>query len=136
MGRSAKLRRARKAFKINRTPIPDYADLKSKFESTELRDWLIGQWNHLIDFDLFDAHHYKNKLATIMLEHLYQELANDYGSKDQRIEYNLNQQFFVSVGVNVFSWTVWAFIGDRVTGMEIVTSDEEEYRLVLVKTNC
>lgn len=128
MGRAAKLRRARKTFKINRPPIPDYDSLKPIFSSEELKNWLIYEWELCLDFKLFVQHHRKQELAGVMLKQLYIQLKNDC-NQDLRVEYNLNQQFFVAVGINVYTWTVWAFIADRVTGIEIVTSDEKEFKL-------
>lgn len=130
MGRAAKLRRARKAFKINNRPtIPDYDSLKPIFSSEELKNWLIYQWELCLDFKLFVQHHYKQELASVILERLYIQLKDDY-NQDHRVEYEINQQFFVTVGINVYTWTVWAFISDRLTGIKIITSDKKEYRLV------
>ena len=112
MGKAAKLRQARKNFKTNRQSIPNYESLKTKIESTELRDWVIKEWRHLIEFELFVLHHDKQRLASMMLERLCLELAENYSKKDARIEYYLNHHIKVAVGVNVYSWTVWAFVGD------------------------
>ena len=48
----------------------------------------------------------------MMLERLCLELAEGYGKKDVRVEYSLNHHIQLTVGVNVYSWTIWAFVGD------------------------
>jgi hypothetical protein len=131
MGKAAKLRQARKNFKVNCQPIPNYESLKTKFESTELRNWVIKEWSYLIDFELFVLHHQKQRLASMMLERLYLELAEGYGKKDARVEYNLNHHIKTAVGVNIYSWTVWAFIGDRKTGFDYATPDKDEFVLMV-----
>ncbi len=131
MGKAAKLRQARKTFKANRHPIPNYESLKTKFESTELRDWVIKEWSYLIDFELFVLHHDKQRLASMMLEQLYLGLTEDYGKEDGRVEYNLNHHIQVSIGVNVYSWTIWAIASDRETGFDYATPDGEEFVLIV-----
>lgn len=131
MGKTAKLRQARKNFKVHRQPIPNYESLEIKFESTELRDWVIKEWSYLIDFELFVLHHDKQRLASMMLERLYLELAEGYGKKDARVEYNLNHHIKAAVGLNVYSWTVWAIASDRETGFDYATPGKEEFALIV-----
>lgn len=131
MGKAAKLRQARKNFQVNRQPIPNYESLETKFKSIELRDWVIKEWSYLIDFELFVLHHDKQRLASMMLERLCLELAEGYGKEDTRIEYHLNHHIKAAVGVNVYSWTVWAFIGDRGTGFDYATPNGEEFVLIV-----
>lgn len=131
MGKAAKLRQARKNFKVNRQPIPNYESLETKFKSIGLRDWVIKEWSYLIDFELFVLHHDKRRLASVMLEQLCLELAEGYGKEDARVEYSLNHHIQVAVGVNVYSWTVWAFIGDRATGFDYATPNGEEFVLIV-----
>lgn len=131
MGKAAKLRQARKNFKVHRQPIPNYESLEIKFESTELRDWVIKEWSYLIDFELFVLHHDKQRLASMMLEQLYLGLAEDYSKNDGRVEYNLNHHIKVAIGVNAYSWTVWAFVGDRETGFDYTTPDKDEFVLIV-----
>ena len=131
MGKAAKLRQARKNLKVNRQPIPNYESLETKFKSIELRDWVIKEWSYLIDFELFMLHHDKQRLASMMLEQLYLELAEGYGKEDARVEYNLNYHIKAAVGVNVYSWTIWAFIGDRETGFDYATPGKDEFVLIV-----
>lgn len=128
MGKAAKLRQARRKFKSGRKPRPDLAVLESRINSVELKEWLIGEWKGLADFHLLIPPEQKDELAKVILSRLYQELASDY-NKDSRIEYDLNSHLFVAVGINVYSWTVWAAAGDRLTKFIFTTSDNEEYSL-------
>ena len=63
-----------------------------------------------------------------MLARLLQALASDY-DQDPRVEYNPNNRLFVAVGINVYNWTVWGAAGDRLTGFDYVTPDNEEYKI-------
>ena len=128
MGRAAKRKQARKKFKSGRKPKPDSTVLESKLNSIELKDWLIHEWNYLADFDLFVTPQQKNELAKAMLARLLQALASDY-DRDPRVEYNPNNRLFVAVGINVYNWTVWGAAGDRLTGFDYVTPDNEEYKI-------
>ena len=128
MGRQAKLRQKRKQFKLSRPPIPELQYLESRLNSQDLRDWVVDQWNHSIDFNMFVEVESAYEIAQMMLDKLCMDFQSDL-DMDSSVSYNLSPFIQLSVGINVYSWTVWAFVGDSATGIEYVTKDSEEFQL-------
>jgi hypothetical protein len=68
------------------------------------------------------------KIASKLLDRLSSKFPQDLSS-DSTISYALSPWIQVSVGINVYDWTVWASVGDRSTGFLYITSDADEFRL-------
>ena len=119
MGRQAQLKQKRKQFKLSRPPIPELQHLESRLNSPELKDWVVDQWNHLISFEMFVETESAYKIAQMMLDKLCLDFKSDL-DMDSSVRYNLSPFIQLSVGINVYSWTVWAFISDSATGIKYV----------------
>ncbi len=117
-----------KKTELSRPPIPAVEHLKLKLNSVELRDWLIDQWGSLLDFVFFVTAEDACKIASKLLERLSGKFPQDLSS-DSTISYALSPEIQVSVGINVYNWTVWAGVEDRSTGFLYITSDADEFRL-------
>lgn len=100
------------------------------FLSEALRDWLIQEWELCLDFKLSVMHHDRQKLATAMLEELYSQLENNC-DRDSRIEFQISPTIRLAVGVNVYSWTIWAFISNTQLQFSHHTPNDREFNLTV-----
>ena len=108
-----------------RPPIPEVEYLKFKLNSVELRDWLIAQWSSLV---MFETPEDGDSIACDLLGRLSCKFSEDLNS-DLTITYKVSPLVEMSVGINVYGWTVWASVIDRSKGYCFVTSDEDEFQL-------
>jgi hypothetical protein len=128
MGRQAKRKQKRKEWKLSRPAIPELEQLKMQLNSVELRSWLLYQWRSVVNLDSLVAGENVGQIASVLLKKLGHDFQSDL-NQDCSVSYNLSPLVQIAVGINVYSWTVWTFIGDRVTGLEYATPDEEDFRL-------
>lgn len=128
MGRAAKLRQARRKFLASRPPTPSYGTLKVAFSSTALQEWVIREWESCLDFKLFVLHHDKQKLADALLTELCSQVKDDC-DRDNRIAIQISPGIKLGIGVNVYSWTIWAFIENAQLSFFHCTSDGREFSL-------
>jgi hypothetical protein len=128
MGRQAKLKQKRKEWKLSRPPISELEHLKIQLNSVELKSWLLYQWSSVVNLDSLVAGENVCQIASVLLKKLGRDFQSDL-NQDFSVSYNLSPSVQIAVGINVYSWTVWTFIGDCATGFEYATPDEEEFRL-------
>ena len=128
MGRQAKLKQKRKEWKLSRPPIPELEHLKNKLSSVELIRWLIYQWSSVVDLEKLVGRENAGQIAVALLKKLGSDFHSDL-DRDSSVSYNHSASVQLAVGINVYSWTVWAFIGDCNTGLEYMTPDGEEFKL-------
>jgi hypothetical protein len=81
-----------------------------------------------LDFVVFVTAEDAWKIASKLLERLSCKFPQDLSS-DSSNSYALSRGIQVSVGINVYSWTVWAGVEDCSTGFLYITSDADEFRL-------
>jgi len=94
-----------------RPPIPEPDLIKYWFSHSDTVNWVLSQWNLFFgDILLFsdDA----SFLATSMLEFLCDEILLDL-NHDLTVVYRNNLGFEMSIGLNVWSWTLWTSILDK-----------------------
>ena len=111
--------------KLSRPPIPELEYLKLKLNSVELRDWLIAQWSSLV---MFETPEDGDEIASLLLGKLGSKFSEDLNS-DFTITYKVSPLVEMSVGINVYRWTVWGSVIDRSLGCCFVTSDGDEFQL-------
>ena len=114
-----------KETKLSRPPIPEVEYLKFKLNSVELRDWLIAQWSSLV---MFETPEDGDEIASLLLGKLGSKFSEDLNS-DFTITYKVSPLVEISVGINVYRWTVWGSVIDRSKGCCFVTSDGDEFQL-------
>lgn len=128
MGRQAKLKQKRKDWKLSRPPIPELEHLKFKLSSVEMKSWLIYQWSSVVDLEKLVTGENAGQIASVLLKKLGRDFQSDL-NQDFSVSYNFSPSIQLAVGINVYSWTVWTFIGDHASGLEYITPDEEEFKL-------
>ena len=114
-----------KRSELSRPPIPELEYLKFKLNSVELREWLIAQWESMV---IFATPEDGDEIACDLLGRLSCKFSKDLNS-DSTISYKVSPLIELSVGINVYYWTVWASVVDRSKGCCFVTSDEDEFQL-------
>ena len=111
--------------KLSRPPIPELEYLKFKLNSVEMRDWLINQWSSLV---MFETPEDGDEIASLLLGKLGSKFSEDLNS-DFTITYKVSPLVEMSVGINVYRWTVWGSVIDRSKDCCFVTSDGDEFQL-------
>ena len=131
MGRQAKLKQKTKEMESSCSPILSRDRLKYRLYSLELRNWLIKEWHHLLDFELFVSPSVARQIASTMLEKLWIDLDCE-SSLDRNlfVKYNPSRYVQIAVGINVKTWSVFARVTSSDTGFEYVTSDKNKFRLL------
>ena len=114
-----------KKTELSRPPIPDVEYLKLKLNSVELREWLIAQWDSMV---IFATPEDGDEIASDLLGRLSRKFSKDLNS-DSTISYKVSPLIELSVGINVYYWTVWSAVIDRSKGFCFVTSDGDEFQL-------
>ncbi len=89
---------------------------------------MIYQWSSVVDLEKLVGPENAGQIAIALLKKLGSDFHSDL-DRDSCVSYNHSASLQLAVGINVYSWTVWAFIGDGNTGFEYMTPDEEEFKL-------
>ena len=130
MGRQAKLKQKTQEIESSRSLILSRDRLKSRLYSLELRNWLIKEWHHLLDFKLFVSPDVARQIASAMLEKLWTDLDCESNlDRDLSIRYNPSPYIQIAVSINVKTWSVIACVVSQETGFKYVTLDKNEFKL-------
>lgn len=116
---------------LSRPPIPELGHLRSKITSIELENWIVDQWNNFSGFRTLVSGEEARQYASVILR----KLGNDFPSdpnQDFSVNCNISPLIQIAVGINVYSWTIWAFVGDC-AGSKHVTPDADEFKLSLFR---
>lgn len=112
---------------LSRPPIPELGHLRSKITSVELENWVVDQWNNLSGFRTLVSEEEARRKASVILRKLYNDFQSD-PNQDFSVSCNISPLIQVAVGINVYSWTIWAFVGDC-AGSQHLTPDADEFQL-------
>lgn len=112
---------------LSRPPISELAHLRSKITSIELENWVVAQWNNLDGFRKLVSEEEACRNASVIPRKLYNDFQSD-PNQDFSVSCNIRSLIQIAVGINVYSSTIWAFVGDC-EGSEYVTLDADEFQL-------
>ena len=105
-----------------RPPIPDLEIIKSALKHPSTIDWVVKNWEMLINFKLFYTQEQKLEIAKTLLAGLSEEFPKCL-HKDLTVEFQTGN-LRLAVGINVFNWTLFASAVDTETKFVVASSDD------------
>lgn len=81
---------------------------EAKITSIELENWVVDQWNNLSGFRTLVSEEEARRNASVILRKLGNNFSSDLNN-DFSVSCNISPLIQIAVGINVYSWTVWAF---------------------------
>ncbi len=120
--KEARLLTDQKELITTRPPIPDLEIIKSALKHSSTVDWVVKNWEMLIDFELFYTLEEKSEIAKSLLAGLSEEFPKCL-HKDLTVEFRTGN-LALAVGINVFDWTLFASGADTETKFVVTSSDD------------
>lgn len=112
----------------DRPPIPEPELIKYWLSHPDTLNWVLSQWHLLFGFEQSVSDDDASSLATTMLKSLTAQTILDL-NHDSRVLYSNNPFFEMNIGLNVWNWTLWTSIEDKLTRFAILSQDRDDFEL-------
>jgi hypothetical protein len=108
--------------------IPEPELIRYWLSHPDTADWILSQWSLLLGFNYSVSHAHASNLVALMLESLTTQTLNDL-NRDARVLYSNSPYFEMNIGLNVWHWTLWTSIKDKLTDFTILSQEHDDLQL-------